>query len=608
MFSIKFFPNMLYLILLLQYNSYILQDCAAAETGSIADKAIVTSVSSPILKHLLKTEILDSNSRTVENVHGSEMHNKELENLIYKLHKHLELKQEEKVLNDNFNIDVLEMKRNSHKEGVDFKSIKADLSKLIAAKLANAFKKQLQFMFAKTFPKYSIKSNSSKFDSDMTSESNDTHSMNVPNSSASISDEISSSVSKPEIPTARQFVFHPYLPYGKDVVPDEKISIEDVLPVKMVKFFKSMVEDAPWEQMFMKMVRMIVDQFVDKIIEKMFAHKEDHDEWRSTDGGSAKPTWSLAKNVLTYVVRSRRSTEGKAKSDHVQDWIEKDPPSANRVSKEDRAKTKEPTEEESWLDSVLDYLFPDDPKAGDSEKDERKRRDTDKPLQDTYDQVSGIMRSFLGRYLKFQPEQLAPESINGVLKESIRHKMFDIFSQDNSKLENSKLSIGANSSMSKNIVSDTALEDKVTESLNAPEKSSVRTKRSTADDTDKDKEEEERLWQANRRTRPSHRKTREDCSLRRACNAGRLLSRLPSVQDITMQLKAYGNEPHWDALLWGMTKKRCSRIFCKRQRSPKGTKHHWDEPEKRFHRKGTTSFRSSRLRYDESDLTTIFPV
>ncbi|KAF8792374.1 hypothetical protein HNY73_003977 [Argiope bruennichi] len=486
---------MLYLILLLQYNSYILQDCAAAETGSIADKANVTSVSSPILKHLLKTEILDSNSRTVENVHGSEMHNKELEDLIYKLHKHLELKQEEKVLNDNFNIDVLEMKRNSHKE-------------------------------------------------DMTSESNDTHFMNVPNSSASISDEISSSVSKPEIPTARQFV-------GSTLLN----------PI-----------DMPHPMEHVHEMSEIVDQFVDKIIEKMFAHKEDHDEWRSTDGGSAKPTWSLAKNVLTYVVRSRRSSEGKAKSDHVQDWIEKDPPSANRVSKEDRAKTKEPTEQESWLDSILDYLFPDDPKAGDSEKDERKRRDTDKPLQDTYDQVSGIMRSFLGRYLKFQPEQLAPESING------------------------------------NIVSDTALEDKVTESLNAPEKSSVRTKRSTADDTDKDKEEEERLWQANRRTRPSHRKTREECSLRPACNAGMLLSRLPSVQDITMQLKAYGNEPHWDALLWGMTKKRCSRIFCKRQRSPKGTKHHWDEPEKRFHRKGTTSFRSSRLRHDESDLTTIFPV
>lgn len=42
-----------------------------------------------------------------------------------------------------------------------------------------------------------------------------------------------------------------------------------------------------------------------------------------------------------------------------------------------------------------------------------------------------------------------------------------------------------------------------------------------------------------------------------------------------------GNEPHWNALIWGMKKKRCSRIFCKRQRSPKGARFSWNSDESR---------------------------
>ncbi|GIY27259.1 hypothetical protein CDAR_446281 [Caerostris darwini] len=76
-----------------------------------------------------------------------------------------------------------------------------------------------------------------------------------------------------------------------------------------------------------------------------------------------------------------------------------------------------------------------------------------------------------------------------------------------------------------------------------------------------------------------------------------------------LKFRTYNNEPHWDALLWGMSKKRCSKIFCKRQRSPKGSRHHWDAPEKRHHRKNPPSTRSPRFRYDkEDDLTTIYPV
>ncbi|GBO16915.1 hypothetical protein AVEN_37524-1, partial [Araneus ventricosus] len=523
---------MLYLILLLQHSSYVLQDCAATEVDIIStDAATVTSTFSPILRHLLKTGVLDSDVKVSKTVPEAEIHNKGLQN------KDREINQREKDLGTNSTTHVLDVKQRDGKEGLASNNATTDLSKLVYSQLAIALKNRLHQMISKAFPKYSIKSNSFEVDSDIISESIEANAAYIPSSSDKKSEGTPRSDSNEKALTGRQFVFHPYLPYGKDVAPDEKISIGDVLPVKMVKFFKGMVEDAPWEQMFMKMVRMIVDQFVDKIIEKMFAHKDDdHDEWRSSDGGRAKSSWSLPRNVLTYVVRSRRSTEGKAKSEHAQDWVEKDLPSANRVSKEDRSKTKEPTEEESWLDSILDYLFPDDPKAADgSEEDRRKRRDADQPLEDSNNQISGIMRSFLARYLKFHSEQLSPESVNAIVKDSIRREISEIISQDNSNHENSKLSIGASASMSKNTASDTLLGPKLADSADAPAESSLRTKRSTADDADRD-EEEERLWQANRRTRPSNRKSREDCSLRRACNAGRLLSRLPSVQDITMQL------------------------------------------------------------------------
>ncbi|GIZ01896.1 uncharacterized protein CEXT_732301 [Caerostris extrusa] len=188
--------------------------------------------------------------------------------------------------------------------------------------------------------------------------------------------------------------------------------------------------------------------------------------------------------------------------------------------------------------------------------------------------MSEVIHHFLVRYLKFQAEHLTPESVDTIIKESIRHKIMSLFSAE-----------------MKDKLNPAGTESAVEE-----------------DDTDKENDAE-RLWQANRRTRPSNPKSRNDCSLRRACNAGRLLSRLPSVQDITLQLKTYNNEPHWDALLWGMSKKRCSKIFCKRQRSPKGSRHHWDAPEKRHHRKNTPSTRSPRFRYDENDdLTTIYPV
>ncbi|CAL1262288.1 unnamed protein product [Larinioides sclopetarius] len=604
MFSIKYITNMFYLILLLQHSSYILQDCEATEMDIIA----VTS--SPILKHIIRTGIRDSDVKVTQTVPKTEVLNKELENYNNEFHKDVEIIQKVKDSGINSTTDILNVKQDDGKEDVVSNNATTDVSKLVYSKLAIALKTRLHHMIAKAFSKHIMKSNSFEVDSNTTSEpssntTSEVHAAYISNSSKKKSEAIPRSHSNEKSPTGRQFVFHPYLPYGKDVAPDEKISIGDVLPVKMVKFFKGMVEEAPWEQMFMKMVRMIVDQFVDKIIEKMFAHKDDdHDEWRSSDGGSAKSDWSLPKNVLTYLVRSRRSTEGKAKSERVQDWVEKDLSTANRVSKEDRSKPKEATQEESWIDSILDYLFPDDPKAADgSEKDQRNRRDVNQPLQEGSKQISGIMRSFLARYLKFQTEQLSPESVNAIVKDSIRHKTSEVISQVN---EDSEVPVGASSSEPKN--TDTSLDPKLTDSVYAQSTPPLRTRRSTSDDTEKDKEED-RLWQAgSRRTRPSNRKSREDCSLRRACNAGRLLSRLPSVQDITMQLKAYGNEPHWDALLWGMSKKRCSRIFCKRQRSPKGTKHHWDGPEKRFLRKSTPSSRSSRLRHDESDLTTIYPV
>ncbi|GBM38714.1 hypothetical protein AVEN_263218-1, partial [Araneus ventricosus] len=288
---------MLYLILLLQHSSYMLQDCAATEVDIISkDAATVTSTSSPILKHLLRTGNLDSDVKVSKIVPETEIHNKGLQN------KDMEINQKEKDLGTNSTTHVLDDKQHDGKEGLASNNATTDLSKLVYSQLAIALKNRLHQMISNAFPKYSIKSNSFEVDSDITSKSSEAHAAYISSSSDKKSEGTPRNNSNEKAPTGRQFVFHPYLPYGKDVAPDEKISIGDVLPVKMVKFFKGMVEDAPWEQMFMKMVRMIVDQFVDKIIEKMFAHKDDdHDEWRSSDGGKAKSAWSLPRNVLTYV-------------------------------------------------------------------------------------------------------------------------------------------------------------------------------------------------------------------------------------------------------------------------------------------------------------------
>ncbi|GFQ65801.1 uncharacterized protein TNCT_150151 [Trichonephila clavata] len=492
-------------------------------------------------------------------------------------------------------------------EDVEFDKSVSDLSKAIYSRLANILRKRMKVLFSKTFPLNAEKSESDNLE-------------NTHVSSEELDKETKAPVNNSEerVSSSRQFVFHPYLPYGKDAVPDEKISIHDVLPVKMVKFIKSMVEDAPWEQMFMKMVRMVVDQFVDKIIEKMFAHKDEDDKWRSLDGDSKTATWSLSKNVVTSVVRMRRSARGKSKSEKEQAWSGSNFQSANRVSKEDESKVKETPEEESWLDSILEYMFPEDSKAKSFEDDEisetekRKKRDTSEPTPSDSHLYSEIVRRFLIRYLRFQSEQLTPETIDSIVKESIRRKMLQIISPSNIQVnENTNAETTPDASSlpvdsPPEVLSERWLS--VLKNVEAETKVPTRVKRSATDDADKEMEEERRLWQASRRTRPSNSKTRDDCSLRRACNAGRLLSRLPSVQDITLQLKAYGNEPHWDALLWGMAKKRCSRIFCKRQRSPKGSKHRWDIPEKRYHKKSTLTSRGSRSRYDESDLTTIYPV
>ncbi|GFX20221.1 uncharacterized protein TNCV_1437811 [Trichonephila clavipes] len=582
---------MIYYILPLLLCSNAFQNCAAIDASDISYD---TSKSNPIVRHLIKTSLLHPTIDVVTK-HNDDTQSQGVTNKTPKeLETHLE-----KVSKQDTQVE-------NSPEDAEFDKSVSDLSKVIYSRLTNILRKRMKVLFSKTFPL-----NAEKSEPD--------NSENTHFSSEELDKETKASVNNSEerVSSSRQFVFHPYLPYGKDAVPDEKISIHDVLPVKMVKFIKSMVEDAPWEQMFMKMVRMVVDQFVDKIIEKMFAHKDEDDKWRSLDGDSKTATWSLPKNVLTSVVRMRRSAGGKSKSEKEQSWSGSNFQSANRVSKEDESKVKEKPEEESWLDSILEYMFPEDSKADSFDNDEisetekRKKRDTSESTPSDSDLYSEIIRRFVIRYLRFQSEQLTPETIDAMVKESIRRKMSQTIPSNIQVDENtdavttpdaSSLPVDSPSEM----LSERWLS--VLKNVEAETKVPTRVRRSATDDADKEMEEERRLWQASRRTRPSSSKTRDDCSLRRACNAGRLLSRLPSVQDITLQLKAYGNEPHWDALLWGMAKKRCSRIFCKRQRSPKGSKHRWDIPEKRYHKKSTLASRGSRSRYDESDLTTIYPV
>ncbi|GFT84321.1 uncharacterized protein NPIL_150141 [Nephila pilipes] len=613
---------MLYFILPLLLCSKAFHNCAAANTSDISYD---TSKSNPIVSHLIKASPLDS---TVDVVHVITKHSDNAQNpgIDDELPKDLEMTSEVKkaIVRHSIRDMLKNIQVENSTEDSDFDRSISNLSQVVYSKLTNILRNRMKELFSKTFPLNREKSGSDNSeDTHASSESTEAHSSDVSDVSEELDKETKALVNNSDerVPSGRQFVFHPYLPYSKDALPDEKISIHDVIPVKMVKFIKSMVEDAPWEQMFMKMVRMVVDQFVDKIIEKMFAHKDEDDKWRSLEDDPKTAAWSLPQTVLTSVVRMRRSSGGKLKSEKEEAWSDSNFSSANRVSKEDRSKVKESPEEESWLDSILDYMFPEDSKADsfgddDSETEQREKRDTTETTPSESRSRSEIIHGFLIRLINFQSEKLTPETVDAVVKESIRRKTLQIMSpsdiedndydDDESILDASSLPMDNPSELlSERWLS--VLKSEGHPSIVDSTENATRVKRSATDDTDEENIEK-RLWQANRRTRPSNSKARDDCSLRRACNAGRLLSRLPSVQDITLQLKAYGNEPHWDALLWGMSKKRCSRIFCKRQRSPKGSKHRWDIPEKPHHKKSTSTSRGSRLRFDESDLTTIYPV
>lgn len=380
--------------------------------------------------------------------------------------------------------------------------------------------------------------------------------------------KISEKIHRSKYATGRQFVFHPYLPYGKDTAPDEKLSFDDILPVKMVKFIKSMVEEAPWEQMFMKMVRMIVDQFVDKIIEKMFADKKHDDAFKKRSFDVLlKPTFVLPAFEKS-VIRMKRSVATKISSNEEDDMFGFSPPHKKEQDTTVVGK-KSASERKSWLDHFLDFAFPNSKSdMSDDDFDRLKKRDT----TNTHF-LKTLVNFFLSSF----------EKSSGFIadaKDVLRYKMLKEFLPylyqkryaDNNFPVSSSNFVDA-MKMSHRKLSDHPIKrNDITDNLSDP---SPRRKRSTGDHSWK--EEEDRLWQAHlRRHRPSNHRSHDECSLRNACNAGRLLSSFPSVQEITLQLRGSENEPHWDALIWGMKNKRCSRIFCKRQRSPKGSRLSWN--------------------------------
>ncbi|KAG8190672.1 hypothetical protein JTE90_001281 [Oedothorax gibbosus] len=477
--------------------------------------------------------------------------------------------------------------------------LKQTLTKTISSKLTEVLRSKVKDLLNK----YLLENDIRKLNSQNTEQSNSLLNSETSDrngkESFSNSRELSEKDSSKKVVEARQFVFHPYLPHSKETLPDEKISFHDVLPVKMVKFIKSMVEDAPWEAMFMKMVRMVVDQFVDKIIEQMFAHK---DELRSLDAS----LWSPLKKALASMVRLRRSIVD-SKSRKEMDVDGSSFSQSNQLSKNEEPKSREASENESWLDSVLDYLFPEGEAEGYEEDPhlQRQKRETDQTMAVKKTRMEDILHTFLMKYIDLSDGKRSPNRVYQTVQDSSQVPLDPELDRNQQMVQDNKQVPEAPESDNQLVVT-TQEEPKMS-------KTDPNTKRALSERWSKllqqkdmpagpleilrrakrDVKEEKRLWQEHQasslKTRTSSLKTRDECSLRKACNAGRLLSRLPSVQDVTLQLKEYGNEPHWDALLWGMAKKRCAKIFCKRQRSPKGSKHTWKAGlEKKYHRKPKT--------------------
>lgn len=348
--------------------------------------------------------------------------------------------------------------------------------------------------------------------------------------------KISRPIHRSKYASGRQFVFHPYLPYGKniygkDTTPDEKIIFDDILPVKMVKFIKSMVEEAPWEQMFMKMVRMIVDQFVDKIIEKMFEDKK-HDIFKKRSVEVLLSPTFLLPTLKTPVIRLRRAVGTKQISpDQDEDMFNFFKPTKTEQDTATEGK-KSPEERKSWLDHFLDFVFPNSKSDADDDDGEeqiyrRRKRDTANPR-------------FLKKFLKFFINSF--EKSSGFLsdaKDVLRYKMLKEFLPYLFQKRNKPTDSGAASNYENVMKMSHRKFSKIlrrNDVENDVSNMSPRSKRSTADHFGKDGEN--RLWQAHsRRHRPQNQRSHDECSLRKACNAGRLLSRLPSVQEITLQLR-----------------------------------------------------------------------
>lgn len=438
---------------------------------------------------------------------------------------------------NNITAPIINNSDTATKKYVDYSDFMIDLSKTISSKLAEILRKKMKSLLNTSSLKDSIYNEKQNHLSRNSKQSSSKLNMeNLGETSEKIAVSTSDDVPNPDFSKkmveSRQFLFHPYLPDGKETFPDEKISIHDVLPIKMVKFIKSMVEDAPWEQMFMKMVRMVVDQFVDKIIEKMFAHKEEDDHFRSMNDEKSSP-WSLLKKSLIPVVRMRRSI-AERKSEKEASWDSNSFSQSNRLSKNDDPKVKDASDDESWLDSVLDYLFPE----GESEEGpeeyshvERRKRDIENTKAIKQIRMEDIIHTFFQKYLGLSDGKNTPKEVQQMVRDS--DPLQDIFESDN-QLEVSNEE--EPKKLNADLPSNGALSERWSKLLRKDQQTGSseilkRTKRSV------DGKEVKRLWQESPRSRPSSLKTRDECSLRKACNAGRLLSRLPSVQDLTLQLK-----------------------------------------------------------------------
>lgn len=439
---------------------------------------------------------------------------------------------------NNITAPIINNSDTTTKKYVDYSDFMIDLSKTISSKLAEIFRKKMKSLLNTSSLKDSTYNEKLNHLGRNAKQSN--IKLNIENlgeNSEKVVVSTSDAVPNPDLSKklveSRQFLFHPYLPDGKETFPDEKLSIHDVLPVKMVKFIKSMVEDAPWEQMFMKMVRMVVDQFVDKIIEKMFAHKEeDEHHFRSMNDEKSSP-WSLLQKSLIPVVRLQRSI-AERKSEKEADWDSSSFSQSNSLSKNDDPKARDDSEDESWLDSVLDYLFPE----GESEEGpdeyshvERRKRDIENTKAIKQIRMEDIMHTFFQKYLALSDEKKPPKEVQQMVHDSDPSP--DIFEADNQlEVSNEEEPKKSNAVL----LSNGALSERWSQLLRKdPQTGSSeilkRTMRSV------DGKEVKRLWQESPRSRPSSLKTRDECSLRKACNAGRLLSRLPSVHDLTLQLK-----------------------------------------------------------------------